>query len=383
MATANAPTTHAQSFADLGVPATLVAALADAGITTPFPIQSATLPDSLAGRDVLGRGRTGSGKTFAFVLPMLARLASLSSKRQPKRPRALVLAPTRELASQIDAAMAPLARRLGLRTLTVFGGVSPQPQIRGLRNGVDIVVACPGRLADHLQSGHADLGSVEITVLDEADHMADLGFLPVVRRLLDRTPKGQRLLFSATLDRGVDALVKRYLHDPVTHSVDSVESPISQMTHHVLHVSKEGRLSVLADLTAAPGKTVVFTRTKHGAKSLGPTAQRPRRADGRAARQPVPERAHAQPLRLRQRLRHHAGGHGHRRPRHPRRRREPRRARGPACRAQGVPAPFRSHGSRGCRGHGRHADAGRAGEGRPRADPQGRHQADRQPHPAR
>ncbi len=267
MATANAPT-HAHTFADLGVPASLVSALADTGITTPFPIQSATLPDSLAGRDVLGRGRTGSGKTYAFVLPLLARLAGSPSKRRPNRPRALVLAPTRELASQIDAAMAPLAQRLGLRTLTVFGGVRPHAQIRDLRNGVDIVVACPGRLADHMQSGHADLSAVEITVLDEADHMADLGFLPVVRRLLDRTPQGQRLLFSATLDRGVDTLVKRYLHNPVTHSVDSVEAPVSQMTHHVLHVSKEGRLPVLADLTAAPGKTIVFTRTKHGAKAL-------------------------------------------------------------------------------------------------------------------
>jgi len=260
---------NARTFADLGVPSTLVAALTDAGITSPFPIQSATLPDSLSGRDVLGRGRTGSGKTLAFALPLLARLAASSTPRRPKRPRALVLAPTRELASQIEAAMAPLARPLGLRTLTVFGGVRPNPQIQGLRNGVDIVIACPGRLADHLQSGHVDLGGVEITVLDEADHMADLGFLPVVRRLLDKTPKqGQRMLFSATLDAGVDVLVKRFLTNPVTHSVDSEKSPVSNMTHHVLHVSKEGRLSVLADLTAAPGKTVVFTRTKHGAKAL-------------------------------------------------------------------------------------------------------------------
>ncbi len=257
------------TFAELGVPAPLVAVLSEAGITAPFPIQSATLPDSLQGRDVLGRGRTGSGKTYAFVLPVLARLSASRSKRQPGRPRALVLAPTRELASQIEAAMAPLAKALNLRTLTIFGGVRPNPQIQGLRNGVDIVIACPGRLADHVQSGHADLGSVEITVLDEADHMADLGFLPVVRRLLDKTPaRSQRLLFSATLDAGVDVLVKRFLHDPVTHSVDSAQSPVSQMTHHVLHVSKEGRVPVLADLTAAPGKTVVFTRTKHGAKAL-------------------------------------------------------------------------------------------------------------------
>jgi superfamily II DNA/RNA helicase len=180
-----------------------------------------------------------------------------------------VLAPTRELASQIEAATAPLARVMGLRTLTVFGGVRPNPQIQGLRTGVDIVIACPGRLADHVQTGHADLGGIEITVLDEADHMADLGFLPVVRRLLDKTPAdGQRMLFSATLDAGVDVLVKRFLHSPVTHSVDSVQSPVTNMTHHVLHVSKEGRVPVLAELTAAPGKTIVFTRTKHGAKAL-------------------------------------------------------------------------------------------------------------------
>ncbi|HEX5561144.1 MAG TPA: DEAD/DEAH box helicase, partial [Nocardioidaceae bacterium] len=271
MAFDNARTTAPASpgFADLGVPATLVAALTESGVTTPFPIQSATLPDSLTGRDVLGRGRTGSGKTLAFVLPVLARLAASKSPRRPRQPRALVLAPTRELASQIDAVMAPMAKRLGLRTLTVFGGVRPNPQIQGLRNGVDIVIACPGRLADHVQSGHADLGAVEVTVLDEADHMADLGFLPVVRRLLDKTPaNGQRLLFSATLDAGVDVLVKRFLHGPVTHSVDSAQSPISQMTHHVLHVSREGRVPVLAELTAAPGKTIVFTRTKHGAKAL-------------------------------------------------------------------------------------------------------------------
>jgi superfamily II DNA/RNA helicase len=260
---------HARTFADLGVPGPLVAALTELGITSPFPIQSATLPDSLTGRDVLGRGRTGSGKTFAFVLPMLARLAASPTRRRPNQPRALVLAPTRELASQIEAAMAPLAKAVGLRTLTVFGGVRPNPQIQGLRNGVDIVIACPGRLADHVQTGHADLSAVEITVLDEADHMADLGFLPVVRRLLDKTPaNGQRLLFSATLDAGVDVLVKRFLHDPVTHSVDSVQSSSVDMTHHVLHVTKEGRVPVLAELTAAPGKTIVFTRTKHGAKAL-------------------------------------------------------------------------------------------------------------------
>ncbi|MEU4218880.1 DEAD/DEAH box helicase [Actinoplanes sp. NPDC026623] len=257
------------SFTDLGVPTQLAAALAARGITSPFPIQAATLPDSLAGRDVLGRGRTGSGKTYAFVLPVLARLAESKAPRRPMRPRALILAPTRELATQIEATLAPLAEGLGLRTLTVFGGVGANPQIRGLKAGVDVLVACPGRLADHLQQGYASLDSVEITVLDEADHMADLGFLPVVRRLMDATPReGQRMLFSATLDGGVDVLVKRFMHKPVTHHVDSAaEAPI-EMAHHVLHVRHDDRFPVLVDLVAAPGRTVIFTRTKRRAKTL-------------------------------------------------------------------------------------------------------------------
>jgi superfamily II DNA/RNA helicase len=257
------------SFTDLGVPTKLAAILAARGITQPFPIQAATLPDSLAGRDVLGRGRTGSGKTYAFALPLITRLAAAGTPRRPRRPRALILAPTRELASQIDAALAPLAQALGLRTLTVFGGVGAGPQISGLRNGVDVLVACPGRLLDHLQSGHVDLGGVEITVLDEADHMADLGFLPVVRRLMDATPRdGQRMLFSATLDGGVDVLVKRFLHKPVTHHVDSAAEAPVEMAHHVLHVRHDDRFPVLVDLLAAPGRSVVFTRTKRRAKVL-------------------------------------------------------------------------------------------------------------------
>ena len=267
---APSPTPLATSFAELGVPAGLIRALAGVGITTPFPIQAATLPDSLAGRDVLGRGRTGSGKTYAFALPVLARLAAgTPAPRRPGRPRALILAPTRELASQIEATLAPLAQALGLRTLTIFGGVRPNPQITALRAGVDILIACPGRLEDHVGTGYANLDAVEITVLDEADHMADLGFLPVVRRLLDRTPRnGQRLLFSATLDAGVDVLVQRYLTNPVTHSVDPPTSPVSAMAHHVLHIDAADRLPVLVDLTAAPGRTLVFTRTKYGAKAL-------------------------------------------------------------------------------------------------------------------
>jgi superfamily II DNA/RNA helicase len=257
------------SFTDLGVPANLVDVVAARGITTPTPIQAATLPDSLAGRDVLGRGRTGSGKTYAFLLPLVARLAASGSRRTPKRPRALILAPTRELVTQIEESLEPLARATGLRTRTVFGGVGQGPQVQALKAGVDVVVATPGRLEDLIGQGACDLGGVEITVLDEADHMADLGFLPAVRRLLDRTPRGsQRLLFSATLDNAIDVLVKRYLVDPVTHQADSAQSPVAAMEHHVLHVQHEQRVPVLADLASAPGRTVVFTRTKHGAKAL-------------------------------------------------------------------------------------------------------------------
>jgi superfamily II DNA/RNA helicase len=257
------------TFAALGLPARLVETLTRSGIDRPFPIQAATLPDSLAGRDVLGRGRTGSGKTYAFALPVVSRLAADRRAPQSGRPRALVLAPTRELASQIEATMAPLAEAMGLRTVTIFGGVKPGPQVSALRRGVDVVIACPGRLEDLLGGGHVRLDAVEVTVLDEADHMADLGFLPTVRKLLDRTPKdGQRLLFSATLDNAVDVLVKRYLVDPVVHSVDAVDAPSAEMTHHVLHVDRDARLPVIADLAAAPGRTVVFTRTKHGAKAL-------------------------------------------------------------------------------------------------------------------
>lgn len=257
------------SFADLGVPANLLTVLDAAGITVPTPIQAATLPDSLAGKDLLGRGRTGSGKTYAFALPVVARLTQSSRRPAPKRPRALILAPTRELVSQIQATLDPLAKAAGLSTTTVFGGVGQGPQVSSLRRGVDIVLACPGRLEDLIGQGHCDLSSVEVTVLDEADHMADLGFLPAVRRILDQTPKGgQRMLFSATLDNAIDVLVKRFLSKPVVHEADSAQSPVAKMDHHVLHVTRELRLPVLVDLASAPGRTVVFTRTKHGAKAL-------------------------------------------------------------------------------------------------------------------
>ena len=207
---------HAASFAAVGVPAPLVAALAAAGITTPFPIQAATLPDALAGRDILGRGQTGSGKTLGFSIPLAARLAD--GYTSACRPRGLVLVPTRELASQVHAVLAPLAESVGLSVATIYGGVPQNPQVARLRNRADILVACPGRLADLIEQGHCHLGDVEISVLDEADHMADLGFLPVVRRLLDMTPPdGQRMLFSATLDAAVDVLARRFMNRPVHH----------------------------------------------------------------------------------------------------------------------------------------------------------------------
>ncbi len=250
------------------MPARLVDVLSARGIETPTPIQAATLPDALAGRDVLGRGRTGSGKTYAFGIPVAARLSG-GRKPRPRAPRALILAPTRELATQIDESIAPLAKAAGLTTRTIFGGVGQNPQVEALRRGVDILVACPGRLEDLINQGHCSLADIEITVLDEADHMADLGFLPGVRRLLGQTPSnGQRLLFSATLDRGVNTLVKQFLHDAVTHEADSAQSPVADMEHHVLHIEREHRLPLLVDLTSAPGRTVVFTRTKHGAKAL-------------------------------------------------------------------------------------------------------------------
>src|SRR3569833_1260854 len=257
------------TFAALGVPAPLVEVLEASGITAPFPIQVATLPDTLAGRDVLGRGRTGSGKTLAFSIPLVARLAASTSKRQPKRPRALILVPTRELANQVNAVVDPLARALGMKSTVVFGGVGQNPQVQALAGGIDVLIACPGRLEDLIGQGHADLGAVEITILDEADHMADLGFLPGVKRLLDRTPKvGQRLLFSATLDNGVDVLVKRYLSNPTTHSVDPAVAPVSTMTHHVFQVQSADKAEVVRQLASGLGRSVLFTRTKHQAKKL-------------------------------------------------------------------------------------------------------------------
>jgi superfamily II DNA/RNA helicase len=253
------------SFAGLGVAPALIASLASGGIDAPFPIQSATLPDSLAGRDVLGRGRTGSGKTVAFALPLVSALAG--SRSAARRPRGLVLVPTRELAVQVDNTIAPLAAAMGLKTRTIFGGVGQNPQVAALAKGVDIIVATPGRLADLIKQRLCSLEDIVVTVIDEADHMADLGFLPEVRRLLDQTPaEGQRLLFSATLDSGVDVLARRYLHNPVTHEVDSAASPVPAMDHHVFNVDAADRGEVVAQLVGGHGRTLAFARTKHQAK---------------------------------------------------------------------------------------------------------------------
>ena len=254
------------SFAEAGVPAPLVAALAASGITTPFPIQAATLPDALAGRDILGRGQTGSGKTLGFSIPLAARLAD--GYTSAGRPRGLVLVPTRELASQVRAVLAPLAESVGLTVAVIYGGVPQNPQVAALRKRADIVVACPGRLADLIEQGHCHLGDVDISVLDEADHMADLGFLPVVRRLLDLTPAdGQRMLFSATLDAAVDVLARRFMDRPVHHDVGPVQAPVA-MVHHVLTIAPTDRVGVVTALAGGSGRSLVFTRTKHAARRL-------------------------------------------------------------------------------------------------------------------
>ncbi len=257
-------------FSDLGVPAPMVDVLVQQGKETAFPIQVDTLPDSLRGKDVLGRGRTGSGKTIAFAIPLAARLAASPRKRRAGRPRALVLAPTRELATQIDATLAPLAKAMGLNTTTIFGGVGQGRQVDALRGGVDVVVACPGRLADLMQQGHVHLDGIEVTVLDEADHMADMGFLPGVTKIMQATPEqGQRLLFSATLDNGVDKLVKKFLHSPVMHSVDDETSPVEAMTHHLFEVADaDAKKDLVRTLASGTGRRILFMRTKHHAKRL-------------------------------------------------------------------------------------------------------------------
>ncbi len=246
----------------------LIDVLAARAITSPFPIQIQTLPDTLAGRDVLGRGKTGSGKTLAFSIPLVSRLAG--TKRRASQPSGLVLAPTRELASQITATLEPLAAAYQMRVTTIFGGVPQGKQVAALKSGVDIVVACPGRLEDLMKQRLISLDAVAITVIDEADHMADLGFLPGVTRILAATPSGgQRLLFSATLDNGVDKLVKRFLRNEVLHSVDTADSPVPAMTHHVFHVAGvQAKKELVHRLASGSERRILFMRTKHQARKL-------------------------------------------------------------------------------------------------------------------
>ncbi|SDZ43184.1 Superfamily II DNA and RNA helicase [Amycolatopsis xylanica] len=255
-------TVPSKTFAELGLPEPLLRALREAGINSPFPIQSATIPDAIAGRDVLGRAQTGSGKTLAFGLAMLARLDG--GKARPKRPRALVLVPTRELAMQVADSLTPLAKSLGLWCRVAVGGMAFARQAEALNRGVDLLIATPGRLSDHVRQGTAVLSDVNFVALDEADQMADMGFMPQVREILDLTPaRGQRLLFSATLDGDVDRLVRAYLTDPVTHSVAPVSASVTTMDHHVLQVSHQDKQDIITEIGARDGRTIMFVRTKH------------------------------------------------------------------------------------------------------------------------
>ncbi|MFC8532669.1 DEAD/DEAH box helicase [Streptomyces sp. NPDC057249] len=254
-------------FSGLDLPRSLLSALTAQGLTTPFPIQGATLPNSLAGRDVLGRGRTGSGKTLAFGLALLARTAG--QRAEPRQPLALVLVPTRELAQQVTDALAPYARAAKLRMATVVGGMSIGRQAQALRGGTEVVVATPGRLKDLIERGDCRLDRVAITVLDEADQMTDMGFMPQVTALLDQVrPEGQRMLFSATLDRNVDRLVRRYLTDPVVHSVDPSQGAVTTMEHHVLHVHGADKHRLTTEIAAREGRVIMFLDTKHAVDRL-------------------------------------------------------------------------------------------------------------------
>ncbi len=259
----------APTFLELGVPERLASMLSAEGKDTAFPVQAATLPDSLAGRDVLGRGRTGSGKTLAFSLPLVTRLGESDERTEPFHPRALILAPTRELANQIDLVLQPLARAYRMRTVTVYGGVSQRYQVNKLERGADIVVATPGRLQDLMRQRKLSLDSVQVTVVDEADQMSDMGFLPEVTAILQATPEaGQVLLFSATLDNDVQQLVDKFMSNPVSHGEDE-PAPVSTMTHHVFHVRSAGeKKEVVEALASGEGKRILFTRTRSYAEQL-------------------------------------------------------------------------------------------------------------------
>ncbi|ALV34846.1 DEAD/DEAH box helicase [Streptomyces sp. CdTB01] len=255
------------TFADLGLPEGVVRKLAQNGVTTPFPIQAATIPDALAGKDILGRGRTGSGKTLSFGLPTMTRLAG--GRTEKHKPRAVILTPTRELAMQVADALQPYGDVLGLKMKVVCGGTSMGNQIYALERGVDILVATPGRLRDIINRGACSLENVEVAVLDEADQMSDLGFLPEVTELLDQIPAGgQRMLFSATMENEISTLVKRYLSNPVTHEVDSAQGNVTTMSHHILIVKPKDKAPVTAAIASRKGRTIIFVRTQLGADRI-------------------------------------------------------------------------------------------------------------------
>ncbi|MFG3441661.1 DEAD/DEAH box helicase [Nonomuraea sp. NPDC047897] len=257
----------AATFAELNMPPALMKTLTSQGMKEPFPIQAATLPNSLAGRDVLGRGRTGSGKTLAFGLALLVRVSG--QRAESRQPLALILVPTRELAQQVTDALTPYARSLRLRLATVVGGMSIGRQANALRGGAEVVVATPGRLRDLIERGDCRLDRVGITVLDEADQMADMGFMPQITHLLDQVrPEGQRMLFSATLDRNVDLLVRRYLTDPVVHSVDPSAGAVTTMEHHVLYVQGADKQATTVEIAARDGRVIMFLDTKHAVDRL-------------------------------------------------------------------------------------------------------------------
>ncbi|MEV5611127.1 DEAD/DEAH box helicase [Streptomyces sp. NPDC052225] len=267
MDSSNPATAPVVSFADLDLPPALLRTLTEQDVREPFPIQAATVPSALAGRDVLGRGRTGSGKTLAFGLPLLARTAG--RRADAKQPLALVLVPTRELAQQVTEALTPYAGALRLRMATVVGGISIGRQVAALRDGAEVVVATPGRLHDLIERKACRLDKVRITVLDEADQMCDMGFLPQVTEALDQVRAGgQRMLFSATLDRDVDELVSRYLHDPVVHEVDPSAGAVTTMDHHVMVVHGPDRYAVTTEIAARDGRVLLFLDTKHGVDLL-------------------------------------------------------------------------------------------------------------------
>ncbi len=255
------------TFASLGLPDGIVRKLAQNGVTAPFPIQAATIPDALAGKDILGRGRTGSGKTLSFGLPLLATLSG--GRTEKKRPRGIILTPTRELAMQVADALQPYGDVLGLKMKVVCGGTSMGNQIYALERGVDVLVATPGRLRDIINRGACSLEDVRIAVLDEADQMSDLGFLPEVTELLDQIPAGgQRMLFSATMENEISTLVKRYLTDEVTHEVDSAQGNVTTMSHHILIVKPKDKAPVTAAIASRKGRTIIFVRTQLGADRI-------------------------------------------------------------------------------------------------------------------